>query len=67
MEIEPRTWNNIEMDIFNIFFRKLDKNANRFYLNMNFLKKSNRKRITLFNVTDVEIQLDVEIEPGCGN
>ena len=40
---------------------------NLFYLNMNFFLKSNRERITPFNITDVEIELDVEIEPGCGN
>ena len=32
----PRTWNNIEMDNFNILSRKLGINANPFYLNMNF-------------------------------
>ena len=32
----PRTWNTIEMVIFYILSRKLDKNVNLFYLNMNF-------------------------------
>ena len=46
---------------FNILSRKLGKNVNLFYTNMNFVKKSNRKSIMLFKVRDVEI------EPGCGN
>ena len=64
----------------NILSRKLCKNVNLFYLNINFLKSQTEKvshflmslmwklsllwKMSLLNVTAVEIELAVDIEPA---
>ena len=52
------------MDIFYYTFPLTRQKCESFLPKHELLKNSNRKSITLFNVTDVKIEPSVEIEPA---